>query len=81
MDSVVVSIPPHSGCLCAYVHSIHHQYLPGQLETLVSIVIAIVYFVVPLCEDHPAHHYSQVDAFRSEVKLLHLGNTEGHAIL
>lgn len=59
-----------------FVDCIYHAYLPSQLQTLVSIVIAIVHFVVALSENHPAHHYSQVDTFRSEVKLLHLGNTE-----
>lgn len=60
------------GSLCAFVHCIHHPHLPSQLETLVSIVITIIHFVVALSKNHPAHHDSQVDAFRSEVKLLHL---------
>lgn len=85
LESVVISISLHSGCLrgslCAFVHYSYHQYLPSQLETLVPIVIAIVHFVVALSENHPAHHYSQVDAFRSEVKLLHLGNTEKATLL
>lgn len=75
-------ISPHSTASEQFLCIISkHAYLPSQLETLVSIVITIVHFVVALSENHPAHHYSQVDTFRSEVKLLHLGNTENAILL
>lgn len=69
----------HSGCfrgsLCAFACCTRRPYLSSQLQTLVSVVIAIVHLVVALSENYPAHHHSQVDTFRSEVKLLHLRNT------
>lgn len=47
-------------------------YLPSQLQTLVAIVISVIHLIVPLSQDHPAHHHSQVYALGPEVKLLHL---------
>lgn len=47
-------------------------YLPSQLQTLVAVVISVIHLIVPLSQDHPAHHHSQVDALGPEVKLLHL---------
>lgn len=47
-------------------------YLPSQLQTLVAVVISVIHFIVPLSQDYPAHHHSQVDTLGPEVKLLHL---------
>lgn len=47
-------------------------YLPSQLQTLVAVVISVIHLIVPLSQDHPAHHHGQVDALGPEVKLLHL---------
>lgn len=58
----------------------HQVYLPGQLQTLVAIVISVIHLVVPLSQDHPAHHHSQVDALGPEVKLLHLQREDGSTV-
>lgn len=47
-------------------------YLPSQLQTFVAIVISVVHLVVPLSQDHPPHHHSQVNTLSPKVKLFHL---------
>lgn len=48
------------------------NYLSSQLKTFVAIVISVVHLVVPLGQNHPPHHHSQVDTLGSKVKLLDL---------
>lgn len=55
-------------------------YLASQLETLVAIVISVIHLIVPLSQDHPAHHHSQVDTFGPEVKLLHLQTEDDSSV-
>jgi len=47
-------------------------YLSGQLKTFVAIVISVVHFVVPLSQNHPPNHHSQVNTLRPKVKLFDL---------
>lgn len=47
-------------------------YLSSQLETFVAIVISVVHLVVPLSQDHPSHHHSQVNTLSPKVKLFDL---------
>lgn len=64
-----------------YVSHIRHQsrenwyrqtYRSGQLKTFVAVVISVINLVVPLSQDHPPHHHSQVNTLGPEIKLLHL---------
>lgn len=48
------------------------MYLSSQLQTLVAIVISVIHLVVPLSQDHPPNHDSQVNTLSPEVKLFHL---------
>lgn len=47
-------------------------YLSSQLKTFVAIVISVVHLVVPLSQDHPPHHHSQVNTLSPKVKLFDL---------
>lgn len=47
-------------------------YLSSQLKTFVAIVISVVHLVVPLSQDHPPNHHSQVNTLSPKVKLFDL---------
>lgn len=47
-------------------------YLSSQLQTFVAIVISVVHLVIPLSQDHPPHHHSQVNTLGPKVKLFNL---------
>lgn len=47
-------------------------YLSSQLKTFVAIVISVVHLVVPLGQDHPPHHHSQINTLSPKVKLFDL---------
>lgn len=62
------------------MHAVHETtwrtgveaYLSSQLQTFVAIVISVVHLVVPLSQDHPPHHHSEVNTLSPKVKFFHL---------
>lgn len=53
-------------------HRCTEAYLSSQLKTFVAIVISVVHLVVPLSQDHPPHHHSQVNTLSPKVELFDL---------
>lgn len=79
LDLMRLNVLSHMRCPTQWKTEIRHMetdckqtYLSGQLKTFVAIVISVIHLVVPLSQDHPPDHHSQVNTLGAKIKLLHL---------